>query len=96
MFYRLLLTLLIVGALFVFHFLPNGPVVNSYLASAQSPSFTISGRVTDGPANTGNGISAVSILLVLNGSTQMTTNTDANGNFSFTGLPGGGTWSVTP
>ena len=94
MFFRLSLTLgLIVGALLI---LPNFALNNSYLTTAQSPTFTISGRVTDGPANTGNGISGVSVLLVLNGSTQMTTNTDGSGNFSFTGLPGGASWAVTP
>jgi len=96
-FNRLLLTFALLGVGFIaINILPNSLPVQSYLATAQSQSFTISGRVTDGPTNTGNGISGVSILLVLNTNTQMTAQTGADGTFSFTGLPGGGTWEVTP
>ncbi len=92
---KLILALLVV-AFIAIQYSPNGLLDKSSLAIAQSQSFTIGGRVTDGPANTGNGISGVSIQLVLNGTAQTPKLTDASGNFSFTGLAGGVAWSVTP
>ncbi|MGI8734055.1 MAG: Calx-beta domain-containing protein [Pyrinomonadaceae bacterium] len=65
-----------------------------YIAQAQS-TFTISVRVTDAPAGGGNGISGVTVVLVmLNDSTQFTATTDGAGNCAFTGISGN--YEVTP
>src|SRR5205807_1221677 len=53
--------------------------------------FTISGRVADGGSN---GISGVTMSL--SGSATDTKTTDANGNYSFTGLGCGGNYTVMP
>ncbi len=68
------------------------------LSNAQSVTFaprvtqlhSISGRVTDGSSN------GVSVTVSLSGSRSETRNTDSNGNYSFTGLAAGGTYTVTP
>ena len=58
---------------------------------AEAPTRTISGRVAD---SGGAGLSNVSIAL--SGSQIASTNTDANGNYSFTGIVQGGNYTVTP
>lgn len=65
-------------------------------ASAQAQTFTISGRITNPPADTGTPISGVTVTLILNGSTQSTTQTDNSGNFAFSGVPSGSNYDVTP
>ncbi len=55
-----------------------------------TPTYNISGRVTLG----GLGLSNVS--LALSGSPSATTQTDANGQYSFTNLTAGGSYSITP
>ncbi|HEX8071742.1 MAG TPA: FG-GAP-like repeat-containing protein [Pyrinomonadaceae bacterium] len=55
------------------------------------PTFTISGRAAD---VNNNGIGGVT--LTLGGSQAATTQTDANGNYSFAGLAQGGNYTVTP
>jgi hypothetical protein len=52
---------------------------------------TVSGRVTK---QDGSGLAGVT--LSLSGSNTATTTTDAAGNYSFTGLGGGGSYTVTP
>ena len=78
-------------------FTPPGQVLNN-LASDQTANFaatlnryTISGRVSD--AN-GRGVPGVSVAL--SGTQSAAATTDAAGNFSFAGLAGGGSYTVTP
>jgi subtilisin family serine protease len=52
--------------------------------------FSISGRVTDAASN------GVSVTVTLSGSRSDARNTDSNGNYSFTNLAEGGTYTVTP
>ncbi|HYG09677.1 MAG TPA: S8 family serine peptidase, partial [Pyrinomonadaceae bacterium] len=52
--------------------------------------FSISGRVADAASN------GVSVTVSLSGSSTDARNTDSNGNYSFTGLAAGGTYTVTP
>ncbi|HEV2764198.1 MAG TPA: carboxypeptidase regulatory-like domain-containing protein, partial [Pyrinomonadaceae bacterium] len=51
----------------------------------------VSGRVTN---LSNGGASFAGVLVTLGGSTNATTTTDASGNYSFTGLPVGGTFTV--
>jgi hypothetical protein len=51
----------------------------------------LSGRVTDGAATGLNGIQ-----VVLSGTTDVTTITNSNGDYSFAGLVSGGSYTVTP
>ncbi|HYP01864.1 MAG TPA: M36 family metallopeptidase [Pyrinomonadaceae bacterium] len=53
---------------------------------------SISGRVTDG--NTGQGVSGIQVTL--SGTTNATTTTDINGNYSFPNLVAGGNYTVAP
>lgn len=76
--------------------LPDKVLDPSSVVSAQSPSFTISGRVSEPPSGTGTGISGVTLSLVLDGGMPITTQTDAGGNFSFTGVAAGSDYEVTP
>jgi uncharacterized repeat protein (TIGR01451 family) len=55
--------------------------------------FAISGRVTN---LSQNGANFAGIVVQLTGSTTAMRTTDASGNYSFTGLPGGGNYTVTP
>jgi hypothetical protein len=66
------------------------------LATAQAQSFTVSGRVTDPPSGTGVGIPGVSLVMTLNGSTQISAQTDSSGNFSFAAIAAGSNYDVTP
>ena len=61
---------------------------------AQSPSFTISGKVTEPPSGSGTPIPAATVVLTLNSSNQMMTQTDAGGNFSFGSIPQGSNYDV--
>ncbi len=67
-----------------------------YRAVAQAQTFTIDGRITNPPASTGVPIAGVTVTLVLNGSSQTTTQTDNGGNFTFSSVPGGSNYDVTP
>ena len=58
---------------------------------AQNPGHTISGRVTDADNNP-----IVGVNISLSGSQSRETTTDANGNYSFNGVPEGGNYTVTP
>ncbi|HEY0321747.1 MAG TPA: carboxypeptidase regulatory-like domain-containing protein [Pyrinomonadaceae bacterium] len=51
----------------------------------------VSGQVKDGANNALSGV-----LMTLSGSQSGTTTTDGSGNYSFTGLPYGGNYTVTP
>lgn len=55
-----------------------------------APTFNISGRVASG----GTGLSNVTVTL--SGTLSATTQTEANGHYSFTNLTGGGSYTITP
>src|SRR6266496_1985430 len=84
-----------VGALLIY-FAVFPIIFGSSSARAQAQSFTISGRVTEPPAATGVGIAGVTMLLTLNGNTQMTAMSDSGGNFSFANIAAGSNYDVTP
>ena len=65
--------------------------LNNYLSSSPSQTFKISGRITN-PDNT----PLVGVKLTLSGSQSVTTSTDNNGNYIFSGLPTSGRYVVTP
>lgn len=71
-------------------------VSDRFTTRVYAQTVTINGRVSVPPAGTGTGIAGVSMLLTLNGSTQSTTQTDAGGNFSFSNIPSGSDYEVTP
>jgi photosystem II stability/assembly factor-like uncharacterized protein len=56
-----------------------------------SSTVTISGRVLD---IKGNGVAGVTVNL--SGTANASVTTDSNGNYTFSNLPGGGTYTVTP
>ena len=58
---------------------------------APAPTYSISGRVTD---SSGNGASGVTVSL--SGSQSATTQTNSSGNYSFSSLTSGGSYTVTP
>jgi hypothetical protein len=84
---------------------PNFPTKNPFQASfngifdafitkfsvADIPIFSISGRIVDAG---NNGLK--NILVSLSGSQSASFRTDANGNYSFTDLPSGGSYTLTP
>jgi len=83
-------------ALSAISFLSDRVGQQGYIANAQT-TFTISVRVTDAPAGQGNGISGVTVVLIMNpgpGSTQFTATTDGAGNCAFTGISG--SYDVAP
>jgi hypothetical protein len=57
-----------------------------------TPTFNITGQITN--SNGGAGIAGVSVTL--NGSQSASTQTDASGNYSFTNVQGGGSYTVFP
>ena len=59
--------------------------------SDSAPRYSISGRVTD---NRGTGIPDATVTL--SGSAASVTTTDAAGNYSFAGLPAGGSYNLSP
>ena len=69
---------------------------DSFIKGVQAQTFTVSGKITEPPAGTGTPISGVDVLLVLNGNTQLTTQTDGSGNFSFSNIAAGSNYDVTP
>ncbi|HEX6044720.1 MAG TPA: SBBP repeat-containing protein, partial [Pyrinomonadaceae bacterium] len=72
-----------------FNNLTGNQVQNFTATSANSPFFTISGRVAE------NGVGLRGIPVTLSGSQQSQTITDINGDYSFT-VPAGGTYTVVP
>ena len=71
--------------------LGGGGTADFVATSDSTPRYTIAGRVTDGR---GNGISDATVTL--GGSTSAFTTTDAAGNYSFAGLPAGGSYNLSP
>ena len=66
---------------------PPPPAPNTY---------TVTGKIGDSSLNPNNPPGVPGITVTLSGSISATTSTDADGKFSFTGLPGNGTFTVTP
>ncbi|HEX8148704.1 MAG TPA: carboxypeptidase regulatory-like domain-containing protein [Pyrinomonadaceae bacterium] len=60
-------------------------------ASDSAPRYSISGRVTDG-----RGTAIADATVTITGTVSGATTTDAAGNYSFTGLPAGGSYTLTP
>ena len=65
--------------------------LNDYLSAAPSPTFGISGRITDE-----HGSAVAGVRVTLSGSQSVAANTDAEGNYSFTNLPTSGRYVITP
>jgi hypothetical protein len=65
--------------------------LDDYLSTAPSPTFAISGRVSD-DANT----PVAGVKITLSGSQSVSTTTDADGYYVFTNLPTSGQYVVTP
>src|SRR5215203_919830 len=67
-------------------------------AGAQSQTFSISGRVDSNGFGTGTPTPGVTMTLTndSNGSVVATQQTDDNGQYSFTGVAAGGSYTVTP
>lgn len=64
--------------------------LDDYLSTSPSPTFTISGRITDD-----KGAPLAGVTVTLTGSQSVTTTTDANGNYVFMNLPTSGEYSIT-
>ena len=64
--------------------------LDDYLSTLPSPTFTISGRVTDN-----NNAPLSGVTITLSGSQSVTTTTDANGDYVFTSLPTSGEYLLT-
>ncbi len=64
--------------------------LEDYLSTSPSPTFTISGRITDD-----KGAPLAGVTVTLSGSQSVTTTTDANGNYVFMNLPTSGEYSIT-
>ncbi|HEX8336324.1 MAG TPA: carboxypeptidase regulatory-like domain-containing protein, partial [Pyrinomonadaceae bacterium] len=80
------------GRLFISTRCLGGSGVGDFVATSDSaPRHSISGRVTDGR---GNGIPDATVTL--SGSAAGLTTTDAAGNYSFAGLPAGGSYNLSP
>ncbi len=79
-----------------FIFTPASQAINNLTAITTayftgSAAYTISGRIAD---DNGTGLSAVTVSL--SGAQDLTTSTDAGGNYSFAGLTTGGNYWITP
>jgi len=61
-----------------------------YLAASPSPTFNISGRITDG-----TGAPLAGVTISLSGSQSVTTTTDENGNYVFMNLPTSGEYQIS-
>ena len=64
--------------------------LEDYLSASPSPTFTISGRITDD-----KGAPLAGVTVTLSGSQSVITTTDANGNYVFMNLPTSGEYSIT-
>jgi hypothetical protein len=65
--------------------------LNNYLSASPSPTFTLSGRITDD-----NGAVLAGVTVNLSGSQQLvSTTTDENGNYFFNNLPTSGEYLIT-
>ena len=71
--------------------LGGGGTADFVATSDSAQRYAVSGRVTDGR---GNGIPDATVAL--SGSASAVTTTDAGGNYSFNGLPAGGSYNLTP
>ena len=65
-------------------------LLNSYLSSSPNPTFGIEGEVT-----IDDGAPLADALVTLSGSQSVTTRTDIQGRYSFSGLPTSGVYSLT-
>ena len=65
-------------------------LLNSYLSSSPNPTFGIEGEVT-----IDDGAPLADALITLSGSQSVTTRTDIQGRYSFSGLPTSGVYSLT-
>ncbi|HJU55892.1 MAG TPA: carboxypeptidase regulatory-like domain-containing protein [Pyrinomonadaceae bacterium] len=65
--------------------------LNAYLSSSPTPNFALQGRVTDE-----NGQALSGFAVTLSGAQSVTTQTDANGQYMFSGLPTSGVYTVRP
>jgi len=68
----------------------NNSATATTTVNAGGPVFSISGRVTE------NGAGRLGINITLSGASNRVTTTDANGDYTFAGLPAGGNFVVTP
>ena len=66
--------------------------LNNYLSASPSPTFTLSGRITD---DNGAALAGVTVTLSSSQSQLVTTTTDANGNYVFSNLPTSGEYQIT-
>lgn len=89
----ILKSFVILATLAVGCFLAQTAGLAGHVASAQA-TFTITVKVTDQPGGQGNGIAGVSVLLVMNSSTQFSQQTDATGTCVFNNISG--FYDVTP
>ena len=64
--------------------------LEDYLSASPSPTFTISGRITDD-----KGAPLAGVTVTLSGSQSVITTTDANGKYVFMNLPTSGEYSIT-
>ncbi|HKG61430.1 MAG TPA: carboxypeptidase regulatory-like domain-containing protein [Pyrinomonadaceae bacterium] len=64
--------------------------LDDYLSTLPSPTFTISGGITDN-----NGAALAGATVTLSGSQSVTTTTDDSGNYFFTNLPTSGDYVIT-
>ncbi|MCA1634493.1 MAG: DUF11 domain-containing protein, partial [Acidobacteria bacterium] len=69
----------------------NNSATATTTVSAPAPTFSINGRVTNASA-----VGVPGVLVTLSGSQAATTNTDANGDYSFASLAQGGNFTITP
>ena len=66
-------------------------LLQTYLNSSPATNFAVSGQVTDD-----QGAPLAGVALTLSGSQAVTTQTDANGRYSFSNLPTSGVYTVSP
>ncbi|HYO63888.1 MAG TPA: carboxypeptidase regulatory-like domain-containing protein [Pyrinomonadaceae bacterium] len=69
----------------------DGFIMKFFASAAET--VKISGRVSNA---SGGGANFAGVAVALSGTTTAARTTDANGNYSFEGLPAGGTYTVTP
>src|SRR5690242_17336727 len=69
----------------------NKAALDDYLSKQPAPKFAITGRITD-PDN----VPLSGVTVTLSGSQNVSTTTDANGNYDFTNLPTSGRYVITP
>jgi hypothetical protein len=65
-------------------------------ATTHAQTFTVSGKITSPPAVTGTPIPGVTVVITINGSSQLMSTTDSAGNFSFSNIAAGSNYDVVP